>query len=642
MSLISLLKITWTVVGLKAPWFAWVAAGVLFGGTIFLLGWLWWLVRKEVRIHLRTLERLKDLKARFHSIPREGLTREAYDAIAQVFEGTPSLGPAWHNFNAQILFRLNSTGEERFWASESADGAFSEAVVIEPRLNRGFFTAVPGIVTGAGLLITFVAILVALLDVRLEQTQVQGLDLLIHGLSGKFISSIAALFAATIFLLFESPLLHGLTKSRRDLVTTMDDLFPRLSAALILADIHRDIAEQSTAFRHFNSDLSLRLKQSFTESIGPTLLRMVETIDGLNQLLRAAEAQKQESITGSLESLLRNLEQSISRSLDNMGAKFTESLSGTAMDEFVKVSESLGGAARLLESMNAQFQTTQSALSELVNFAKASTVEQMALGKTQVEELTAVLRGLMTQMKETTGSSVSTMANALGAMVHELSTNVSELGEQMKNTMLESTGKATSAASTVIQQADAWSSQNSENLAQLIARHQTHLDAIKGVQTTIDTTLARFKEALGQYTTITVDLRQISAQVSATVASAAGTTQIMKDTQNAVQRVASLAAAQVEQLAEANRRQEETWQNISESMRQYQQVFTQVEGEASTLLRDIAQNARHLAEISRDGLQKLMKDSNEHFATAAQRLGATVNELDERLTDLTEILAKVR
>jgi ABC-type transporter Mla subunit MlaD len=369
---------------------------------------------------------------------------------------------------------------------------------------------------------------------------------------------------------------------------------------------------------------------------------MVETIDSLNQLLRAAEAQKQESITGSLEGLHRNLERSINTSLENMGAKFTESLSGATMGEFVKVSDSLGGAARLLESMNTHFQTTQSALSDLVNFAKASTVEQMALGKTQVEELTAVLRGLMTQMEATTGSSVSRIANALGAMVHELSTKVSELGEQMKNTMLDSAGKATSAASAVIQQADTWSSQNSEKLSQLIDRHETHLEKIKDVQATLDAALAPFKEALGQYTTITADLRQISAQVSATVASTAGTTQIMKDTQNAVQRVASLAAAQVEQLAEANRRQEETWQNISESMRQYQQVFTQVEGEASTLLTDITQNARHLTEISRDGLEKLMKDSNEHFATAAQRLGATVNELDERLTDLTEILAKVR
>ena len=314
-----------------------------------------------------------------------------------------------------------------------------------------------------------------------------------------------------------------------------------------------------------------------------------------------------------------------------MGAKFTESLSGATMGEFVKVADSLGGAARLLENMNTQFQTTQAGLSELVNFAKNSTAEQMALGKTQVEELTAVLRGLMIKMEETTGSSVSRIANALGAMVHDLSTKVSELGEQMKNTMLDSAGKATNAATTVIQQVDTWSSQNSEKLSQLIDRQEAHLEKIKDVQATLNAALAPFKEALGQYTAINTDLRQIATQVSATVASAAGTTQIMKDTQIAVQRVASLASAQIEQLAEANRRQEETWQNISERMRQYQQVFTQVEREASTLLSDIAQNARHLTEISRDGLQKLMKDSNEHFATAAQRLGASVGELEETI-----------
>jgi hypothetical protein len=66
---------------------------------------------------------------------------------------------------------------DRFWASASAEAVFNEVSVLEPRLNRNFFTAMPGIVTGFGLLCTFVAILIALLGVKLGATnQFEGLD----------------------------------------------------------------------------------------------------------------------------------------------------------------------------------------------------------------------------------------------------------------------------------------------------------------------------------------------------------------------------------------------------------------------------------------------------------------------------------
>src|SRR5437667_435030 len=128
----------------------------------------------------------------------------------------------------------------------------------------------------------------------------KGGDVLITGLSCKFVSSIVALLLATVFIFCEKWLFHALDKARLQLTNALDRLFPRLTPVHILSEVQRDIGEQTLAFRHFNADLSGKLKQSFSESMGPTIQHMVETIDELNRLLRAAEAQKQESITGSL------------------------------------------------------------------------------------------------------------------------------------------------------------------------------------------------------------------------------------------------------------------------------------------------------------------------------------------------------
>ena len=121
-------------------------------------------------------------------------------------------------------------GTDRFWSPQSAETVFNETSVLASRLNQNFYTAIPGIVTGFGLLCTFVAILFALLDVKLggpTNKQFTGLDKLVSGLSGKFLSSIAALLSATVFLLCEKKLSHSLTQSLRELVIALDALVLR-------------------------------------------------------------------------------------------------------------------------------------------------------------------------------------------------------------------------------------------------------------------------------------------------------------------------------------------------------------------------------------------------------------------------------
>ena len=568
-----------------------------------------------------------------------GLSTAAYDNLSRLFSGSTLLSPGWNAFNSQIVRRRN-VEEDQYWASESAEIAFSDAAVFERQLNRTFFGALPGIVTGAGLLFTFLAILVALLDVKFNEVtaEVKGIDKLIEGLSGKFVSSIAALFTATLFLLLERPLFHRLTKARLRLVGAIDALVPRLSSVRVLAEIHRDIAEQSLTFRSFNADLSLKLKQSFSESMGPTTQKMVDAVEELNRLLRAAEAQKQESITGSLEGLLRNLERSITESLEGMGERFKESLTGNAMNEFGKVTESMAGTARLLENMNAQSQMTQSALTDLVNMAKTSTAEQVALGKTQVEDLTAVLRQFMVQMNDTAGASVTRMAATLTGVVHELSTRVTELGQSMANTVQESANKATTAASVVVEQAGSWSAKSAEQLEQLVKQHDSHLQNVKDVENALISALTLFNDSLGQYSVLNGDLRKIAGEVSATSIAAAGTTRTMQESQKAVQQVAAYAASQLEQLAEGNRAQKEMWASIHSSMEQYKNVFTQTEKVARDLLDKIANDLRSHMDLTTHGYEKLVAVSDEHFSNAANNLKSSADALGEFLEDLNESL----
>ena len=204
MTVLDVLKIPGTLFGLDAPIFLWIAAAGLVIFSCYWLLRLWLVIRRECRLHSQVRSNLESIRTRYPRKASDGLSAPAYDAIVRLFEKTPALRHPWDAYNALILSRRSSSSEDQFWATESADHAFSEAVVIDTRLNRRFFQAVPGIVTGVGLMFTFLAILVALLDVRFIGNEVKGVDLLISGLSGKFVSSIAALVAATMYLLLDS------------------------------------------------------------------------------------------------------------------------------------------------------------------------------------------------------------------------------------------------------------------------------------------------------------------------------------------------------------------------------------------------------------------------------------------------------
>ena len=78
---------------------------------------------------------------------------------------------------------------------------------------------------------------------------------------------------------------------------------------------------------------------------------------------------------------------------------------------------------------------------------------------------------------------------------------------------------------------------------------------------------------------------------------------------------------------------------MGEAMQQYEQTFNKVESAAAQLLQTLERNLGQHLELCKKGYDSLVTVSDEHFATATQRLGSTVNELQEYLQDLTDVMS---
>ncbi len=335
-------------VGIAAPWFSWVAAVLLIiwpSYHIIRLLVLW--LRQKSRCKM-LLRKISELHTKYPLHGSRGLNATAIDSLDQIFTSVPFFTNQWNIIRSKLIYRpiLGEDDGEQVWTTELAKSVFTEDNFLESTFDKRHFLAIPAIITAIGLLMTFVAILVGLLDVNIDKasSKVTGLENLIGGLSGKFISSVAALFAATVFMLIEKPIFHSLNRIRFSMTNALDTLIPLRSESHILEEISQNISEQTNAFKIFNSDLSLKLRNSFSESMGPTLDRMVAAIDKLNQLtdsskaelleairemnqmLKRSEQTRQESISGHIEVLIENLQKSISESIASMSKEFSKAL----------------------------------------------------------------------------------------------------------------------------------------------------------------------------------------------------------------------------------------------------------------------------------------------------------------------------
>jgi hypothetical protein len=395
MTLLDLLRAHWNIWGLDAPKFAWIAAGGLLLAPFCLVLYLFGEVRRQHTILSDAADRIDSLRLRIcpkngaesgsRRSLKNGLSATAYSCLADILGDFPTLSHVSTSYAATLVVRAEGTSEEQFWASESAGAAFTDAALWESRVNRAFYNSIPGVVTSTGLLFTFLAILVALLDVRIDtQTnQIAGLPLLIEGLSGKFVSSIAALLSATMFLLAEKPLVHRLSRTRLRLVSSIDALMPRLSSTRVMAEIHRDIGAMAELASHTGRasaeqfELSktqvkastLILRQFMTqmnETAGSSITHMAVTLTGV---VRDLSEKVNDLGTQMAAAIQQNAEQT--SSANSAVVERVENWSSRNAEQLDQVIEQLQVRANEAKEMEYQFASLNAALSEITSDVNA-------------------------------------------------------------------------------------------------------------------------------------------------------------------------------------------------------------------------------------------------------------------------------
>lgn len=214
--------------------------------------------------------------------------RKDFQLIDTTFQQEPWLSPAWKQYRKTLVTEQVAWYiEPRIFSSRSAQELFSLETIFRGKLNLAWYQQVPSLLTGIGLLLTFIALLVGLSKLHADGHGIAGIQGLINGLAGKFLTSIVGLVCATAFTLIEKPLMFRLFSAHQQCTHLIDDLFPRKTLEQILEGMTGTVRRPSSQEQTSKYSPAIHYAQTATDTLAQPLKTMTKSVDALTQEIRA-------------------------------------------------------------------------------------------------------------------------------------------------------------------------------------------------------------------------------------------------------------------------------------------------------------------------------------------------------------------
>jgi hypothetical protein len=244
--------------GLQSPLLSW------FGACGILLFFLWHILKlhRETGTVRRAFDRIRpglitlvkergDSNGLFPHSAKKFITRLGREASSSTRIDCDDLAMLDRALQQEPLFRVPWTQyqltlvlehvpwfvEPRIFSTKPAGEVFTRETIFTKHLNVAFYRQFPSLITGIGLLLTFLALFIGLGKLHAEGNEIVGIQGLINGLAGKFLTSIVGLIVANVFTFTEKPMMARVTNAHQQFLNLLDQLFPRKTMEQMLEQL---------------------------------------------------------------------------------------------------------------------------------------------------------------------------------------------------------------------------------------------------------------------------------------------------------------------------------------------------------------------------------------------------------------------
>ncbi len=328
---------------------------------------------------------------------------EGFEEFDAKMRANSVLSHAWSEFD-ETLVKNPDLEPLAIRNTRSASDYFSRGNVIGDRLNLRFYSALPNLLTGTGILGTFVGLVAGIwlasagLGADDAQKVKAALQDLLHGASLAFWTSIAGLLTSMLFSWAEKHLVHKLDGRLRTWHGQLESRLRRVTGESLISEQVTQNRQQTEILTQFTEQLAFQIANAFEEkmsaSMGPAMERLLAAVEGL----REDQGRRDDD------------------ALKEMLEKFSASLSGSAGQELAALGTTLSSLNERLES-------------QIGNLGSRQAQMDAASSKAQ-EDFAKVVKMSIHQMQQGVGSSLSEITERLGAMVQDLAGDLRSAAEE--------------------------------------------------------------------------------------------------------------------------------------------------------------------------------------------------------------------
>lgn len=415
-----------------------------------------------------------------------------------------------------------------------------------------------------------------------------------------------------------------------------------------IREILTENTKQSKALMSFSTDLAMELNQGFDETLSrqmqQKIVPLMESVDATTKAVVEHIDKMADAVSSPATDMMQNVVDELKQSMQSLLNEFSTGLSGSATSELENLAMQLGTATQAMadfpknmENISATLQVTieevKHAISEISNTsanANSAAMQQMqeqityATGaiSNAITEVKEVMSGISQSSQEQSNQMVSKLADAAEKMGSFLTGTISTLSNSVQQSVKGITDDINNKQTDLIALQEDTTSQTKK----LLENFNVGLERLEKMNEYVTGTMNGFKQAQGEITVSTSNLRTISSDMKLA-------TELFNKGQNDY-------AARLVQLQTASQKGidqvTEMLKNSGQLSDEYVQKFDLIKQGLGSIFSQLQSGLTEYSRTVKDTTDKYLASYTSSLTQTTGALASTIerqNEVTEMLTD---------
>ena len=542
----------------------------------------------------------------------EGLGQQ-YETLISKLKKDKKFGNLWQEFDETIVKVKDDEGKVKIFNTIDAYHLFNFDTIVKSKINIRFFNVIPGILTGLGLLGTFVGITTGLSDVptahaTTEQLK-EGIFGLLAGAQVAFSTSVWGILLSLISNTFEKWRINKLGRYISRLQVSIDSTFTKKRPEAILLDTYDQSKQQTQELKRFNTDLAFKIGEALNEGVTKNLIPVFdEILEAIDEL----RAFKEESATDAIGKLVD---------------EFKNAMTAGASGQIKEMSNTLQRTAILLDKANEKSEQDQQMMKETLD-------EHLSSFKNSVA-------AMMEEMNQHQQSGTEQIQQSMENILARIDENVEKTGKQFEMMMDRTQSNVDQNLSGIKDLFEKLDSDFTEKIDVISGQFSKEKDSLDSLLDKIQGQVSAFNDSTEGMNQISSKLREIVPGIERT------STQLS----NTINNYASLQEELIDSLIEIqdkhtdiNERNEELIENIRDALDEtkqhwsaYEKKFADVREDLNGVFEELEEGLNIYQTNTKNGLTNNLQVFDELMGNAIGSLSSGIDELKETLGEIINV-----